>query len=616
MSDIVLGCDTNGANDASCQNTVAEILEGAGHKVEKLGIGPNYFAAYSYDSSKAQGKIGVYLMADSLFSVADLAYGNTSFQYGYFGIRGDLGLPRMSTQEDFQNNPISNDADCTEICNKLTGKTYPQMNDMVKDRCQIVFGTTPEELGQAILAAMGGQTMSSAQTTEGATAVLIPDKTFYGLIKQILGAVDAVFIIANNMAYLLSFKDLYKYRDQFKDHIPELQATEIVSDSIIRHWTTSGLYNAVEVTYADGIIKYQYDALIEMYGESTFYYEFPEDDEETAKAKASALLSAHVRDYSLDLQLNCIYNPNITVGSWIKIPKKLTKLSGPISKQGAESDRQKPQKLVRKGLTIENIVEKIQESGDNLLKNIQTVTTEDGETYDIEIEKRDYEYYFVQGYKLKWTPEYSPIMSLHLKYGPDTPEDPVNATISTGGVSSGGVASGDAMYGDDCFGVATAQLENDHRIPHSGQGGVEYAQQNAPSPEMTTGRCKQGSAYEQEVRGKTGEEAFYIASSKFVYCLYADNCHLYTCNEQRWTSGECGFNCGDCSTILKSVLDCVGVKNWIFHIDGHYHNMVEISGKIDSADLSRSILGSEKSYTHTIGWPVAHTGSCSCKCHE
>ena len=278
----------------------------------------------------------------------------------------------------------------------------------------------------------------------------------------------------------------------------------------------------------------------------------------------------------------------------------------------------KKEKQVRKGVNITNINEIVQQIDDHE-KTIEHITTEDGEQYDIEIEKKDYEIYFVQGYRFRWTPKHAPIMNLHLKYGPDTPEDPVNATIGTGTVQTGGTSSGtsgSAMYGDDCFGVEISQLYGDHRIPHDGSGGIEYATQNPPSDTMTSGRCKQGSKYEQEVAGKTAEEAFYIASSKFKYCCYADNCGKYKCNEERWTSGECGFNCGDCATILKSVLDCVGQKNWIFHIDGHYHTMIDDNGTIKSVDLSRGIMSGGDSNTHSAGWPVAGTGTCSCACYN
>ena len=67
---VVLGCDSNGMNDEAFMNAVASKLESAGYTVEKLGIAPGPFATYSYSSS-AQGKYGVYLMADSIVSIAD-----------------------------------------------------------------------------------------------------------------------------------------------------------------------------------------------------------------------------------------------------------------------------------------------------------------------------------------------------------------------------------------------------------------------------------------------------------------------------------------------------------------------------------------------------------------
>ena len=84
---VVLGCDRNGNDDSNYQSTVAGIIEQAGYTVEKLAIEPNAFASYSYDSSKAKGKIGIYLIAAGTYSIGDATYGNTSFDYNYFGIR-------------------------------------------------------------------------------------------------------------------------------------------------------------------------------------------------------------------------------------------------------------------------------------------------------------------------------------------------------------------------------------------------------------------------------------------------------------------------------------------------------------------------------------------------
>lgn len=167
---------------------------------------------------------------------------------------------------------------------------------------------------------MGGNPVGGASSS-GGSAVLIPDKTFYGLIKQIMGATDALFIIANNMAYLLSFKDVYEYRNQFDEYIPKIEPQDVIDNTLVKNYAVEGYYNSVEVEYADGIIKYQNDVLVKQYGENPFYYSFPEDDEETAKAKADALLSAHIRDYSSQIQMSIFFNENITVGSWVKVKK-------------------------------------------------------------------------------------------------------------------------------------------------------------------------------------------------------------------------------------------------------------------------------------------------------
>ena len=200
---VVLGCDRNGNDDSNYQSTVAGIIEQAGYTVEKLAIEPNAFASYSYDSSKAKGKIGIYLIAAGTFSIGDATYGNTSFDYNYFGIRPECS-PNWEV-EDCDTKPIGSDADTRGgVTDKIAGKTFKEINDIVKERSMVVTGKDATEMGNNLVAAMGGQAQGG-QSATGGGAVSIPDKTFYGLIKQIMGAVDAVFVIANNMAYLLSF---------------------------------------------------------------------------------------------------------------------------------------------------------------------------------------------------------------------------------------------------------------------------------------------------------------------------------------------------------------------------------------------------------------------------
>lgn len=549
---VVLGCDRNGNDDSNYQSTVAGIIEQAGYTVEKLAIEPNAFASYSYDSSKAKGKIGIYLIAAGTFSIGDATYGNTSFDYNYFGIRPECS-PNWEV-EDFDTKPIGSDADTRGgVTDKIAGKTFKEINDIVKERSMVVTGKDATEMGNNLVAAMGGQAQGG-QSATGGGAVSIPDKTFYGLIKQIMGAVDAVFVIANNMAYLLSFKDVYEYRNQFDEFIPIIETKDVLRDSLVKNWSTDGYYNAVEVSYADGIIKYQNDVLVKQYGENVFYYEFPEDDEETAKAKADALLAAHIRDYSTNIQLSVFYNENITEGSWVKVNKTLTQISGKTLRE-IEQDKLKEKgnkiSTKHKGVTIENLIEKTI-TQDDITKTIQTITDEEGNVFDIEIDKSEYELFFVQSYTCRWDEHNSLIMDLELKYGPDTPEDPINATIGVGGVSSGG---GTAVGGQ------AADIN-------------AFVQQ-----------CLGSSATQDKA---TAEKLYKCLQGLIVYSYYG--CSHYT------TASECyqhakELNCADTSRLVTACYKAAGFQCQVVWGPGHFWNELTIGGEVITVDLSSGQTG-------------------------
>jgi len=605
-------------------DVVAEALQQAGNEVEKCGVGPNKESVVRQHAGEDAIVVFIACGIDGCteWSIKEaIRSGNGCkcvFAYTGFAVT-DPSKPLYSAEscDSFkigaswdagQYLSSSSKASCEGDIAGRTHKEYFEANSQYIAYCY--SKESIEDLAQKVVDGNyfggGGSTSSGG----GGSVVYIPDRTFWGLIRQITGATDSIFITANNMAYMLSFEDYYKYREEFLDLLPTLEVNTVIPDSIEKGWVSEGFYNAVEVEYNGGILKYQHDALVKQYGLNVYHHSLPDDDYETAKSKAAALLSAHVRDYGTDIKLTCIYNPNITVGSWVKVRKSITNIQGATTESVADMTmgivEDKPQNL-----NITNMQEKMQPNQYGIPTKYELYVDKDGNKREVETNSDDYEVFFVQGYSIRWSAKYALMMDIHLKYGPDTPDAPINATIGIGGGATGGT-SGDAMTGDDCFGVTTSQLHGDHRIPHSGAGGIEYARANPPSAETVQGRCKAGSSYASEVNGKTPAEVFFIATQKFVYCCYADNCHLYSCNEERWDSNECGFNCGDSATILKSLLDCIGVKNWIFHIHGHYHQMVEIDGQIQSADLSRRV----DKYTHTVGWPAAQRGQCSCPCYS
>jgi len=223
---------------------------------------------------------------------------------------------------------------------------------------------------------------SEGGTSSGGGAVSIPDRTFYGTIKQICGATDSIFITANNMAYLLTIKDYYYFREKYLDLIPTIEENEVLENSMEQEWNAQPMYTVVEVKYKDGTFKYGHDALVAQYGEKPYHYDLPDDSYEVAKSKAAALLSAQVRDYAMDIKLTCLYDENITAGSWVKLKKSLVHSSK--------------------------------------MKNNENSS--------------DYDLFFVQAYSINWRPTKTIAMDLFLKYAPMSPEDPINATL--GGIVS------------------------------------------------------------------------------------------------------------------------------------------------------------------------------------
>lgn len=622
-SSVVIGCDSN-SNDQKMIDTVAKGIQDAGYNVaEKFAVGPSPFSTYAYTNA-AKDKIGIYLMADSLFSFAD-GY-HDLYAFDIFVIRGGVG-GGINSQQDFETKTLGADPDCNSVCNEWIGLTYPQMNEKAKGKCVAIYGgKTPEEALQAALSALSGAGViatgsSTPQTgsTGGGGAVKIPDVTFYGLIKQIIGAIDGLFVIANNIAYLLTFQDMFKYRIDNDDDIPTIEPSDVIRNTVKKNWTTAGYYNAVEVTYNAGTIRYQHDTLVKQYGEHVYYYDCESDDYETAKDKAQALLSAHVRDYSTDIELQIFYNPNITAGSWIKLKKSITQISGQTLKERQQEELKAQGKKIetkRKGINITNISEEIIQE-DNIKKKIRHLTDKKGEKIDIEEEQSDYDIFFVQSYNCKWDEYNSLIMNLYLKYGPDTPEDPINATIGVGGTTTnnaaGAVAAG-GLWGNDTFTINDICVANNAKIDPGYDGGARVQEikqlvngKYAPEPSDYQPRANPNSNYAKKYsQMKSPAEVYAAFRSEYKYSKYADNCECWKNATDFYDNAGKTANCGDTTCLLKVFFDCIGVPSCGVHIDGHYFNAIQINGTweiIDGVRLDNQTCGFADGNGYSFGNP-------------
>ena len=162
---IVVAADINNGNDSAMLGSVCSKLESAGYDVINLGIGPGYFSSYDYSGS-ASGKVGVYIMAASTVSVAD-AMSHQGFDYLVFGIRGDIEGSRAVSGWDSV--AWGQDPDCTSVCNEWSGNTAAQISEKMGSRGCLVPGSSPEEMANAVLAAVNGEAVgggTSTSTTE------------------------------------------------------------------------------------------------------------------------------------------------------------------------------------------------------------------------------------------------------------------------------------------------------------------------------------------------------------------------------------------------------------------------------------------------------------------
>ena len=314
MSTIVLGCDDNGVNDSGWQDTVASALEKQGHTVEKLSIAPGPFASYSYgeNGENPNGKIGVYIMADSLFSVADLAFGGTGFKYGYFIIRMDLDRPKMSQPEHFETSPIGNDADCTDICNKLTGKTYAQMNEVTKDKCQCTWGRNPQEGANNLIKLMGGEVDSSNNSNKESTGSSIKEA-----LKKAVSKWDGdveIRLIDDTV-------HVRKIPDPSTAKITIDEFNNAFYDSITVTYINKDTTNKLTLKFKDYELTIQDDTLIKRFGEKKDKIEADKDVKTLKEAKAFLQREWNKirRDDGRQVELKVQGNTKWRTGIWCRV---------------------------------------------------------------------------------------------------------------------------------------------------------------------------------------------------------------------------------------------------------------------------------------------------------
>lgn len=262
MAQVVLGCDSNGVDDANYQSTVASILEKAGHTVEKCAIQSNAFASYSDGSNgkNPKGKIGIYLIAPGTYSIADATYGTSKFKYNYFGIRPECS-PSGWTVEDFDTKPIGADPDCpSSLCAKIAGNSFKKINEIVKEKSMVVTGRNATEMGNNLVKAMGGGNASSSDESSGSSSTGNVKECLQKLLTHWDGDVECVFRGKN------VFINKIRNPDEFYS-CALIEGINLFTDNISLTDINPNTPNHLIVEWTGGTIEFRDEKLIARFGE-------------------------------------------------------------------------------------------------------------------------------------------------------------------------------------------------------------------------------------------------------------------------------------------------------------------------------------------------------------
>ena len=153
------------------------------------------------------------------------------------------------------------------------------------------------------------------------------EKTYEDVIHSIASAIDAHFYFVDTTVCFVSFNALFAMSDTAsiqKAIMPRIEFWQLEEDSLEMDINQYGFYNTVEIKYRDGTLTRAYDDLVRIYGEVKITYEEPDLSYDGAMLKSQAYLSAHVRDFGMEVKASILYSGKILPSTFIKIKNPLT----------------------------------------------------------------------------------------------------------------------------------------------------------------------------------------------------------------------------------------------------------------------------------------------------
>ena len=151
--------------------------------------------------------------------------------------------------------------------------------------------------------------------------------TYEDVLQNIASAIDAQFFIVDTTVCFVSFNALMAMGSSeavAKSIQPRIEFWQLQEDSYELDINQYGYYNTVIINYKDGTLKRSYEDLVRVYGECAVTYDEKELNYEAAQLKAQAYLSAHIRDFGMEVKATILYTGKICVSNFIKIQNPLT----------------------------------------------------------------------------------------------------------------------------------------------------------------------------------------------------------------------------------------------------------------------------------------------------
>jgi len=353
MAKYRVGSDNAGSGTQKCLNKIVEVIRGAGHDVDDLGIDRNLEGKF-YSGDKET--IDVFVVNGICLGTMVSCYENV-IQKGkgkevFFAIPQETyGGHTIKSAEDIKTKKIGLDSrqpggwskmayqmenkySTQEICDKLEGINY-------------AYGQTCEEVAQQILA--GGGSSSGGTTEESSSSggsAQIKDKTFENCIRRICAATDSVFIVENNAAVLFPYTDwmaltLQKDRDTIgKDNIdPDIFEIEYNTtgtyNKVTATWgktndankntktksKTDGKFTTKQNTNKDGTVttSIQYDSLVEEFGELEKKVDLQTTDRNTTTFILNALLIQYIREFNSSYKVRSLNKTKFIGGTFYAV---------------------------------------------------------------------------------------------------------------------------------------------------------------------------------------------------------------------------------------------------------------------------------------------------------